>query len=364
MRWNSSIVIVYDVFVCNQIRYLFRFQTNKLTTLSLGFLHTTHDIIDSQQHASRLNRGLNRLCLHLVGIPNTQLAHVSNAPLDAVHSQQAVLSLGMLGLPITCSSLTYSQLGDHANGIRSAVLAQRARNHLHGLTHRRKRQRLHTALLLRLRLQSARDLHLSRTSAYASSHPPSSTGQQEGVEHHIAGHLHRVLQVPLDLVQRILAASAQQHRARLRLLALLHKREVLVADLAHLKQPAALAHVALHQLLRPVHDGRARRPRQAVVVALAHTADGGDVRLHQVVLGEVRHALLGDHQVGLQGDDGVAHLLHRLLLVLQRLVPGVRVVDLHRRHRLRLHVLQAAVQKHDAGVLDTAAHGGVGHVLV
>ncbi len=51
-------------------------------------------------------------------------------------------------------------------------------------------------------------------------------GQQLGFEHNVSCNLHGVLQVALHLVQEVLAASAQQNRARLGFSALLKEGEV------------------------------------------------------------------------------------------------------------------------------------------
>ncbi len=63
--------------------------------------------------------------------------------------------------------------------------------------------------------------------------------------------------------------------------------DVLIAIFADLEQAAAGSDVALLQLIRARHDGGAAHTGDTVVVRLAHTADGGDVRLQQVVLGKV-----------------------------------------------------------------------------
>ena len=74
-------------------------------------------------------------------------------------------------------------------------------------------------------------------------------GQQLGLKHDVARHLHRVLQVALELVEDVLGAAAQQNRARLGVRALLKEAKVVVADLLDLKEPAARAHVGLVQLV-------------------------------------------------------------------------------------------------------------------
>jgi hypothetical protein len=53
------------------------------------------------------------------------------------------------------------------------------------------------------------------------------------------------------------------------------------------EQPALGANVALAEVVDAIDDGGAGRARDAVVVRLADAADGGDVVLDEVVLGEV-----------------------------------------------------------------------------
>ncbi len=56
-------------------------------------------------------------------------------------------------------------------------------------------------------------------------------------------------------------------------------------------------------LLGAGHNSGPSSPRDSVVIGLAHAAEGGDAGLEEVVLGEVREALLGDDDVGLGSDD-------------------------------------------------------------
>ena len=86
------------------------------------------------------------------------------------------------------------------------------------------------------------------------------------------------LQVPLHLVEDVLAGATQQDGARLGLLTVGEEGEVLVAHLLDLKQPCAGAHVTLLQLLHAVRHGGAGGAGNAVVVGLAQAADGRDAR--------------------------------------------------------------------------------------
>lgn len=59
----------------------------------------------------------------------------------------------------------------------------------------------------------------------------------------------------------------------------------LIPNLRNLKQPTPRPHIRLPNILDPIHNRRARRERNAVVVGLADAADGGDVVLDEDVLG-------------------------------------------------------------------------------
>jgi hypothetical protein len=77
-----------------------------------------------------------------------------------------------------------------------------------------------------------------------------------------------------------------------------------------------------------------------------------------------RHSLLGDDEIWLDCNDGVANLLDLLLLNLQNPIPVVLLGDLDVGLGLSLLVLKRAVEKHNTRVLYAPAHLGVCDVLV
>ena len=77
-----------------------------------------------------------------------------------------------------------------------------------------------------------------------------------------------------------------------------------------------------------------------------------------------RNTLLGDDQVRLESDDGIAHGLDLLLLDLQYPVPVLLLADFDVGLGLALLVLERAVEQNDPGLLDAPPHLGVGDVLV
>ena len=93
-------------------------------------------------------------------------------------------------------------------------------------------------------------------------------------------------------------------------------------------------------------------PSNAVVVGLAEAADGSDIVLDEVVLSEVRDALLGEDKVGLEGDDVGTNALDILLLNLQHACEVLALAHFDVSLALALGVLQRAVKQQNAGVLD------------
>jgi hypothetical protein len=76
------------------------------------------------------------------------------------------------------------------------------------------------------------------------------------------------------------------------------------------------------------------------------------------------NTLLCDDQIGLQGNDRVAHCLDLLLLDLQYPVPILLFTDLDVCLTLTLLVLECAVQQQNLRVLDPPPHLRVCDVLV
>ena len=80
--------------------------------------------------------------------------------------------------------------------------------------------------------------------------------------------------------------------------------------------------------------------------------------------GHTRNTLLCDDEVRVEGENSLAHGLNLLLLDLQDAVPVILLGNLNVGLRLALLVLKRAVEQDDTGVLDAAAHLGMGDVLV
>mmetsp|Transcript_26368 Transcript_26368/g.59779 ORF Transcript_26368/g.59779 Transcript_26368/m.59779 type:complete len:231 (-) Transcript_26368:764-1456(-) len=226
------------------------------------------------------------------------------------------------------------QLCLHADDVRAAILEQRAGDNLQSDTSRFVRVRDHRLLHLGSLDQLPRHRHLERAAA----------GHQPWVHVDSADTVHRVAEVALDLVEHVLGGAAQYDAARLGALAVDDPREVLVTNLLHLEEARARANVLLADLCCAVHDCRAGRAGDAVVIRLANSAQHGDVGFLEVVLREIGNAFLCDDQVGGDSDDVVAHLLDDLLLLLQQLLPRLLVGELNARLALALFVFERAIQ--------------------
>lgn len=76
------------------------------------------------------------------------------------------------------------------------------------------------------------------------------------------------------------------------------------------------------------------------------------------------NALFRNDEVGLHGENMIAHGLDLLLLNLKYLIPVLLLADFNIRLRLALFVLERAVEEDDAWVFDPPAHLGVRYILV
>src|SRR2546422_295264 len=173
----------------------------------------------------------------------------------------------------------------------------------------------------------------------------------------------RVLEGPLELVDHVLRAAAQENRDRLRVLASRHERHLVVANLL-LVDLLGEAQVVLRQLVELRHDLATGRLRELLHVRFLDPAHCVDLLLRQVVLREVVDALLAeDHGRAALPHDLDHALQHRLFLVQKGLELG-RVRDLDLRVDLGLLDLEGRVNEGDLCVLHLAGHPGVHAFLV
>ena len=266
------------------------------------------------------------------------LLHVDRLAREPIDTPRATTA-GMLG----------PQLGDDTQNVTTAVLDERARDRLKCVRN--------TAVLATRPTDTTQlcgDRQLSRAT----------TGSEKRVEHGVTCDGHRVLQVTVDLVEDVLARPTEQDCARLGRNTLVKEREVLVTELLDVEQPAPCADIGLSEVVDAVDNDSADSTCDAVVVALADTAQCGDASLEKMVLRKVADALLGEDEIRLDGDDRLAHAGDLLLLDVECAFPICLTAEFHVGLGLAFLVLEWAVEKNDTWLLDPAAHLGMRDVLV
>ena len=169
---------------------------------------------------------------------------------------------------------TYPELSKRAHNVATRVLYQRPRDNLQRVRNGPIRPRLNPRHAPRLILQSNTNRHLRRTP----------TRRQRRIENHVPRHAHSISKIPIDLVQNVFGRTAQEDGAGFGRRAFGEEREVLVADLLDVEEPAFRADVRLAQVLDAVHDRTAHGARDAVVVGFAHAAERGDAGFGEEVL--------------------------------------------------------------------------------
>lgn len=217
-----------------------------------------------------LDSGLDALKLNRLGLPDAILLHVHQGTGVTVQTPCG-LALNVLG----------PHAGEDTDRAGTGVLCQCSGDNLHGIGNSLVGPLLDTLNGLGQLAQSDRHGHFNGTT----------TGGKTGVEDDVPGDGHGVLEVPLDLVDDVLGGAAEKDSASLGVLALSEEGEVLVANLLDLEKSALSSNVGLLEVVDPVHDGRTRGSGDTVVIGLSHTAEGGNVGLHQVVLGKVLEVL-------------------------------------------------------------------------
>ena len=136
---------------------------------------------------------------------------------------------------------------DGTDGVSAAVLGQGPWDDLQGGSDSLVRPLDDTVQGLGLETQLVSNLHLSGATS----------GNDEGVLIQVPGHIEGVLQVPLHLIEDVLAGASQQDGTGLGVLALLKEGEILVSNLPDLEQSTVCANVVLSDLISPVDNGGA-----------------------------------------------------------------------------------------------------------
>eukprot|EP00128_Syssomonas_multiformis_P003160 Colp12_sorted_trinity150504_noHs@31453 len=270
--------------------------------LSLGLvlfpLKTRNDVVDAEKHNCRLNGRLKCLDLDRVGIPHTELVHVNNSALVAIDTPVHVAGSRVLG----------AESSEGADDVSTAVFDKGAGDDLKSISNSPVGPLAHTLDTLSLLTKVSRNSHFSGTT----------TGEETGINHNVAGHVHGILKVALDLHEHILGGTTQKDGAGLGLLALGDESEVVVANLLDFEETSTGTDIRLLELLSAVDNSGTACTGNAVVISLANAAKSSNIVLDEVVLGKIGQALLGNDKVGLELNDVLAHSFNLLFLELKK----------------------------------------------
>src|SRR3989449_1693555 len=300
------------------------------------------DVVNPKHHDRRVRRRGDRLAPDADRLDHVLFLHVGDFATEHVDPRSLVPLLVLL-----------AQLDQDVDWVQARVLREGPWDDLDGVRERFDGHLFAPADGRREVPKRQGDLHRARTAA----------GDDLAVLNRDRDDAGRVLEGPLELIDHVLRATAQEDRDRLRVLAPRHERHLIVADLllVHLLRKAE---IVFRQLVELRHDLAAGRLRELFHVRLLDPAHRVDLRLREVVLREVVDALLAeDHGRAALPHDLDHALQHRLFLVEEGLELG-RVRDLDLRVDLGLLDLEGRVDEGDLRVLDLAGHPGVHAFLV
>src|SRR5437899_4203790 len=300
------------------------------------------DVVNPKHHDRRVRRRGDGLAPDADGLDHVLLLHVGDLAAEDVDPRGLVPLLVLL-----------AQLDQDVDRVQACVLREGARDDLDGVREHFDGDLLAPADGRCEVAQGQRNLHRTRTAA----------GDDLAVLNRDRDHARRILEGPLELIDHMLGASAQEDRDRLRVLTSRDERHLVVADLL-LVDLLGETEVVLRELVELRHDLATGRLRELLHVRLLDPAHGVDLLLREVVLCEVVDALLTeDHSRAALPHDLDHALQHRLFLVEEGLELG-RVRDLDLRVDLGLLDLEGRVDEGDLRVLDLAGHPGVHAFLV
>src|SRR5213594_4587992 len=300
------------------------------------------DVVDPKHHDRRVRRRGDGLAPDPNRLDHVLFLHVGDLAAEDVDPRGLVPLLVLL-----------AQLDQDVDRVQARVFREGARNDLDGVRKRLDGDLLAPAHGRREVAQGQSNLHRTRTAA----------GDDLAVLNRDRDYARRVLEGPLELIDHVLGASAQEDRDRLRVLAARHERHLVIANLL-LVDLLGEAEVVLRELVELRHDLAAGGLRELLHVRLLDAAYCIDLLLREVVLREIVDALLAeDHSRAALPHDLHHALQHRLFLVEEGLELG-RVRDLDLRVNLGLLDLEGRVDEGDLRVLDLAGHPGVHAFLV
>src|SRR5947199_2483893 len=300
------------------------------------------DVVDPKHHDRRVRRRGDGLAPDPNRLDHVLLLHVGDFAAEHVDPRRLVPLLVLL-----------AQLDQDVDRVETRVLLEGPGDDLDGVRARFDGDLLAPADSRREVAQGQGNLHRTRTTA----------GDDLAVLDRDRDDARRVLEGPLELIDDMLGAPAQEDRDRLRVLASRDERHLIVADLLLVRELRE-TEVVLRELVELRHDLAAGRFRELLHVRLLDAAYCIDFLLREVVLREIVDALLAeDHGRAAFPHDLDHALQHRLFLVEEGLELG-RVRDLDLRVNLGLLDLEGRVDEGDLRVFHFAGHPGVHAFLV
>src|SRR5437870_13245305 len=300
------------------------------------------DVVDPQHHDRRVRRRGDGLAPDPNRLDHVLLLHVGDFAAEHVDPRRLVPLLVWLGT-----------LDQDVDRVETRVLREGPWDDLDGVRERFDGDLLAPADSRREVAQGQGNLHRTRTAA----------GDDLAVLNRDRDAARRVLEGPLELIDHMLGAPAQEDRDRLRVFASRHERHLVIADLL-LVHELREAEIVFRQLVELRDDLAAGGLGELLHVRLLDPAHRVDLRLREVVLGEVVDPLLAADHVGAALPHDLDHALqHRLFLVQEGLELG-RVRDLDLRVDLGLLDLEGCIDKSDLCVLYLAGHPGLHAFLV
>src|SRR5881296_435478 len=300
------------------------------------------DVVDPKHHDRRVRRRGDGLAPDPNRLDHVLLLHVGDFAAEHVDPRRLVPLLVLL-----------AQLDQDVDWVETRVLRDFFFQAEDGIRERFDGDLLAPADSRREVAQGEGNLHRTRTAA----------GDDLAVLNRDRDDARRVLEGPLELIDHMLGAPAQEDRDRLRVFASRHERHLVIADLL-LVHELREAEIVLRQLVELRDDLAAGGLGELLHVRLLDPAHRVDLRLREVVLGEVVDPLLAEDHVGAALPHDLDHALqHRLFLVQEGLELG-RVRDLDLRVDLGLLDLEGRIDESDLRVPHFAGHPGVHAFLV
>src|SRR3989442_12280107 len=223
------------------------------------------DVVNPKHHDRGVRRRGDGLAPDADGLDHVLFLHVGDFTAEDVDSRGLVPLLVLL-----------AQLDQDVDRVQARVLREGARNDLDGVRKRLDGDLLAPANGRREVAQGEGDFHRTRTAA----------GDDLAVLDRDRDDARRVLEGPLELIDDMLGAPAQEDRDRLRVLASRDERHLIVADLLLVRELRE-TEVVLRELVELRHDLAPGRFRELLHVRLLDAAYCIDFLLREVVLREI-----------------------------------------------------------------------------